>query len=172
LTSGLVLRTDGAARGNPGPAGAGVVIEDERGNVLRELACYVGTRTNNQAEYEALVLGLRSVLEDPPRPPGAVTACLDSELVVRQLEGRYRVKDPELQALFARAARLIGRLPSFRVRHVPREENRRADRLANFAIDASAVEPPAKPGKTLASGSPRGEPRDADSGGSVSGGAA
>ncbi len=135
MSEGLVLRTDGAARGNPGPAGAGVVIEDADGTVLRELYRYLGSRTNNQAEYEALLLGLRSLLDDPPRPAAAVTACLDSELVVRQLDGRYRVKDPALQALHGDTLRLIGRLPGFRVQHVPRTRNERADALANQAIE-------------------------------------
>jgi ribonuclease HI len=143
LSGGLVLRTDGAARGNPGPAGAGVVIEDADGKVLRELDRYLGSRTNNQAEYAALVLGLRSLLDDPPHRASAVTACLDSELVVRQLAGRYRVKDPALRALFEEAEALIARLPGFVVRHVPRAENQRADRLANRAID-SALEPTAR----------------------------
>ena len=143
MSEGLVLRTDGAARGNPGPAGAGVVIEDADGAVLREVERYLGSRTNNQAEYEALVLGLRSLLDDPPRKGAAVTACLDSELVVRQLAGRYRVKDPALRALFEEAEALIARLPSFVVRHVPRAQNQRADRLANQAID-SALEPTAR----------------------------
>ncbi len=137
LREGLVLRTDGAARGNPGPAGAGAVIEDTGGAVLRELERYLGSRTNNQAEYEALVLGLRSLLDDPPRRGAAVTACLDSELVVRQLAGRYRVKDPVLRALFDEAEGLIARLPAFDVRHVPRAENQRADHLANRAIDSA-----------------------------------
>ena len=121
MSERLVLRTDGAARGNPGPAGAGVVIEDADGAVLREVERYLGSRTNNQAEYEAL----------------------DSELVVRQLAGRYRVKDPALRALYEEAEALIARLPAFAVRHVPRAQNQRADRLANQAID-SALEPTAR----------------------------
>jgi ribonuclease HI len=135
VSEALVLRTDGAARGNPGPAGAGVVIEDADGTVLRELHRYLGSRTNNQAEYEASLLGLRSLLDDPPRSGAAVTACLDSELVVRQLDGRYRVKDPALQALHSDTLGLIGRLPAFRVQHVPRTLNERADALANQAIE-------------------------------------
>ena len=143
MSEGLLLRTDGAARGNPGPAGAGVVIEDASGAVLREIERYLGIRTNNQAEYEALVLGLRSLLDDPPRGDVPVTACLDSELVVRQLAGRYRVKDPALRARFEEAEALIARLPAFTVRHGPRSGNERADRLANRAID-SALEPTAR----------------------------
>ena len=138
----VVLRTDGAARGNPGPAGAGAVIEDGEGNVLRELSCFLGSRTNNQAEYEALLLGLRAVLEDL-RIGGRrthVTALLDSELLVRQLTGRYRVRKPELQLLHEEAKALISRLGSFRVRHMPRLENERADRLANEAIDRAAAQ--------------------------------
>jgi ribonuclease HI len=136
LIGPLVLRTDGAARGNPGPAGAGAVIEDAQGTVLRELSKFLGSRTNNQAEYEALLLGLRTLiteLGDADRPH--VTATLDSQLVVRQLEGVYRVKEPELQGLYRQVRGLIARLGSFEVRHVPREENRNADRLANAAID-------------------------------------
>ena len=132
----LVLRTDGAARGNPGPAGAGVVLEDAKGRALRERSCFLGSRTNNQAEYEALLLGLRELLKGAPGAGRThVTAFLDSELVVRQLEGAYRVRDPELLVLHEEVRALITRLGSFRARHVPREENRRADRLANEAID-------------------------------------
>ncbi len=137
-----MLRTDGAARGNPGPAGVGAVLEEgDTGRLLRELSAYVGSRTNNQAEYEALLLGLRAALEDEPAgprppPPPRVRAFLDSQLVVRQLQGRYRVKDPELAVLFAESRRLIERLAGFECRHVPREQNQRADELANEAIDA------------------------------------
>jgi ribonuclease HI len=136
LKRALVLRTDGAARGNPGPAGAGVVLEDAKGRALRERSCFLGSRTNNQAEYEALLLGLRELLKGALGAGRThVTAFLDSELVVRQLEGAYRVRDPELLVLHEEVRALIARLGSFRARHVPREENRRADRLANEAID-------------------------------------
>ncbi|MFN2432521.1 MAG: ribonuclease HI family protein [Gemmatimonadota bacterium] len=143
----FVLRTDGAARGNPGPAGAGAVLEDAEGHVLVELSAFVGARTNNQAEYEALLLGLGALLERESDSAGRcrVTAFLDSELVVRQLEGRYRVKDPALRELFDATRRLATRLGGFGVRHVPREENRRADELANLAIDRELAAPDPTP---------------------------
>lgn len=132
-----VLRTDGAARGNPGPAGAGAVLEDVNGRVLREVSEYLGSRTNNQAEYEALLLGLREALAEagPRATETRLDVVLDSELVVRQLLGRYKVRDAELRGLFDEAWRLASRLGAFAPRHVPREQNARADELANLAID-------------------------------------
>lgn len=132
-----VLRTDGAARGNPGPAGAGAVLEDANGRVLREVSEYLGSRTNNQAEYEALLLGLREALDEagPRAPEIRLDVVLDSELVVRQLLGRYKVRDAELRGLFDETRGLASRLGAFTPRHVPRERNARADELANQAID-------------------------------------
>ncbi len=128
----LVIYTDGAARGNPGPAGAGVAIEDRRGDSLGRAWRYLGEATNNVAEYEALCLGLERALALGAR---RVELRADSELIVRQMRGEYRVRNPRLAELFARARALAARLDAVRYVHVPREKNRAADRLANLAID-------------------------------------
>jgi len=127
----LTLEIDGAARGNPGPAGAGVVIR--RGEkVFEEFCKYLNETTNNQAEYQALVLGLERALELGARQ---VAVRSDSELLVKQVLGQYRVKNPGLKILFDKAATLMRRLERFQIQHVPREQNAAADRLANRAID-------------------------------------
>lgn len=127
-----LLYTDGAARGNPGPAGAGAYICDEGGDVVAEIAEYVGETTNNVAEYRALLAGLKKLVE-----LGALDVEIraDSELMVRQIQGRYRVKHPNLQPLFAQAVALLKKIPGYSIKHVVREENKEADRLANQAID-------------------------------------
>ena len=126
------LFTDGAARCNPGPAGLGVVIEDGEGLRLRGLCRYIGKATNNQAEYLAIIEGLRAVEE---WKPDRLEVFLDSKLVVEQLAGRYRVKSPELAPLFRQASELLARFGSVELKHVPREKNKGADALANKAID-------------------------------------
>lgn len=129
----LVVYTDGAARGNPGPAGAGVCIRDARGNVIEERASYLGEATNNVAEYEALLLGL----DEAQRLGGTrVEIRSDSELVVRQMLGEYRVRNARLKELHARAKSLERVFARVEYVHVRREENRDADRLANRAIDS------------------------------------
>ena len=128
----LRLFTDGAARGNPGPAGLGVVIEDDQGMRLRGLCRYVGVATNNQAEYLALIEGLRAIAD---WKPDRVEVFLDSRLVVEQLNGNFKVKSAELQPLHAKAQELLRSLPSAVVAHLERERNRGADALANRAID-------------------------------------
>ncbi|MBI4529028.1 MAG: ribonuclease HI family protein [Deltaproteobacteria bacterium] len=126
---------DGAARGNPGEAGCGAVIFDEAGEVRKELCRYLGRATNNVAEYEALIMGLEAVL----RLGGTrILIQSDSELMVRQLNGLYRVKDEKLVRLYRKAVALLKRFESSRILHVVREHNRIADRLANQAIDAAA----------------------------------
>jgi ribonuclease HI len=128
----LRLHTDGAARGNPGPAGLGMLIEDGDGMRLWGGCSYAGELTNNQAEYQALLAGLRKVAE---WRPSRLEVCLDSELVVHQLNGRYRGRNADLRPLFEQARRLLAGFPNVTVRHVPRERNRGADGLANRAID-------------------------------------
>ncbi|MBI2358822.1 MAG: ribonuclease HI family protein [Deltaproteobacteria bacterium] len=123
---------DGASRGNPGEAGCGGVICDETGAVREELCRYLGQATNNVAEYEALLMGLEAVRRLGVR---RVAIQSDSELLVRQLNGQYRVKDEKLRKLYERAVTLLRRLEAHRIIHVPRENNRLADRLANRAID-------------------------------------
>jgi ribonuclease HI len=129
----LVLRTDGASRGNPGPAAAGVVIEDEQGTLIARGKRALGHMTNNQAEYRALVLGLRALER---YRPSFVTVYLDSELVVNQMTGRYRVRDETLRPLYDEAQAEARKLRGVRFEHVPRAQNHLADRLANEALDA------------------------------------
>jgi ribonuclease HI len=129
----LTIHTDGAARGNPGPAGAGACIRDEHGTVVSEDCRYLGEATNNVAEYEALLLGMERAKELGAR---RIEMCADSQLVVRQLNGEYRVRNPALQRLHARVQQLESEFDSVEYRHVPRAENRAADRLANRAIDS------------------------------------
>ena len=134
----LVLRTDGGSRGNPGPAGAGVVIESTAGKVLAQGRRFLGRITNNQAEYHALILGLQAVARYQPL---AVQVLLDSELVVHQMNGRYQVKDAGLRPLYEQAKQLADALPAVSFAHVPRSQNHRADALANEAMDAGAQLP-------------------------------
>ena len=131
---GLDLRAwvDGGARGNPGPAGYGARIEDADGNLVREESGFLGVTTNNVAEYNGLLAALRAALELGAR---TLEVFADSQLVVRQMTGEYRVKNEKLKPLFLEARRLSGGIPRFRIAHVPREENREADRLANEAMD-------------------------------------
>ncbi len=130
--SAVVLRTDGGARGNPGPAGCGFVIEVDGATVCRG-GRFLGVATNNVAEYEALIWGLENVaaLGYPE-----VTIYADSELLVKQLNGQYRVKNAGLKPLFTRALALLRGFSRFQVRHIRREENKAADALANEAMDA------------------------------------
>lgn len=128
----VVLYADGASRGNPGPAGAGAVLCDEAGGVLEEFSEYLGETTNNVAEYRALLLGLRKAAERGVR---RILFRCDSELLARQLQGRYKVKSPNLSGLYTEVRRRIAGFEAFRVEHVYREGNVRADALANRAID-------------------------------------
>ena len=133
----LRLYTDGASRGNPGPAALGVVIEDDQGMRLRGLHRYLGIMTNNVAEYYALIEGLKAV---EPWKPDRLEVYLDSKLVVEQVKGNYRVKSPELQALIRQVMDLKGRFVEIEFKHVEREKNRGADALANMALDAKVKE--------------------------------
>jgi ribonuclease HI len=128
----LALRTDGASRGNPGPAAAGIVIEQGDGTILAQLGQYLGEMPNNQAEYRALILGLRLVTD---RRPAAVDVYMDSELVVRQMTGVYQVRDATLQQLYREAMALVKVLPHVTFTHVRRAQNALADRLANQALN-------------------------------------
>lgn len=129
----LTLWTDGGARGNPGPAGIGVVIRAHTGEVVAEIAEYLGNATNNQAEYTALVRGVARALE-----LGATEVLIhsDSELMVRQIEGQYQVKNAGIRPLYDQAKALLGKFRRFTIRHVRREFNAEADALVNQAIDA------------------------------------
>jgi ribonuclease HI len=128
----LILFADGASRGNPGLSGAGALLTTKDGAVVAELASFLGFATNNVAEYEALLLGLTGARA---RGATAITGRMDSELVVKQVNGSYQVKSPPLKRLHARVLSLRREFERFRIEYVPRAENAAADRLANRAID-------------------------------------
>lgn len=128
----LRLYTDGAARGNPGPAGLGVVIEDDQGMRLQGLCRYIGIATNNKAEYLALIEGLNAA---KAWKPDRLEVFMDSQLVVEQVNGRWKIKHAELQSLARQVQALLKDFPSVIVSYVPRVKNKGADALANKAID-------------------------------------
>ena len=128
----LILYTDGASRGNPGEGGAGVVLTDLEDNIVLEEKLYLGKCTNNQAEYRALILGLE---EAKVLKPSKLVIRADSELLVRQLQGLYKVKNEGLQPLYLKAMKLLKGFSSLKIEHIPRERNKKADKLANRAID-------------------------------------
>ena len=128
----LIAHTDGGARGNPGPAGYGVIIEDSQGNKIASLSQYLGRQTNNFAEYQALIAALEYACGHKTK---ALRVISDSELMVRQIDGTYRVKEPTLRDLHRRAKALIAQLDWFEIMHVLRRVNREADELANAAMD-------------------------------------
>jgi len=124
------LHTDGASQGNPGSAGAGVVLEDPAGLVLAELSRSLGRATNNEAEYQALILGLE---EAHHQGATRLKVMLDSELVVRQVQGLYRVKNQRLRPLYAQVMALLQDLEAYDILHIRREFNAHADKLASRA---------------------------------------
>ena len=133
----ILAYTDGASRGNPGESGVGIVLKDERGNVIASQYGYIGTTTNNVAEYTALVACLKLV---------QTTGCSelvvhsDSELMVRQLNGQYKVKDAGLRKHFQHIQSLLGASPfQFTIKHIPREKNQEADELANRGIETKTM---------------------------------
>lgn len=130
------LYTDGAARGNPGPAGAGWAVLDPEGNCVLEGKKYLGETTNNQAEYQALVLALKEALKLGRK---GLEVFADSELMIRQLKGEYKVKNEGLKPLHTEALLTLKQFQTYALHHVPREKNKTADRLANEAIDESLI---------------------------------
>ena len=131
----VIANIDGGARGNPGPAAYGVVIRNSKGEVLAELSDYLGLQTNNVAEYSGLLAALEfAVREKYP----SLKIYSDSELLVRQMQGRYKVNNLALQELFARAQSLVKKLQFFSIEHVLRERNKEADRLVNKVLDERA----------------------------------
>ena len=128
----LVAYSDGGARGNPGPSGYGVVIQDEAGHKVASLSEYLGHQTNNFAEYQGLIAALEYAVQHGHK---ALKVVSDSELLVRQIKGIYKVKNATLQDLHARAKELIAKLEWFSIGHVLRGHNQEADRLANAAMD-------------------------------------
>ncbi|MGA9529617.1 MAG: ribonuclease HI family protein [Terriglobales bacterium] len=130
--SAHTAHVDGGARGNPGPAGYGAVIHDPQGKKIAELSEYLGYHTNNYAEYQGLLGVLHYALENRIM---ALQVVSDSELMVRQMNGIYKVKHPELRKLYDEARQLVRQLEHFEIRHALREHNQTADRLANQAMD-------------------------------------
>jgi ribonuclease HI len=128
----LIAHIDGGARGNPGPAGYGVVITDQAGHKVAALSEYLGHQTNNYAEYNGLLAALDYALEHGHK---ALKVVADSELLVKQIRGEYKVKSPTLLELYQRAKKMIAQLEWFSIQHVLRGGNQEADRLANLAMD-------------------------------------
>jgi len=128
----LRVYSDGAARGNPGPAGAGAVLMDPAGNVVARLGRFLGIQTNNCAEYMGLLLGLKHAQSLGARE---VDVYADSELLIRQLGGRYQVKSPTLRPLYEEAQKLLKGFTKVKLHHVPRAQNAEADAMSNRAID-------------------------------------
>ncbi|WP_263356273.1 ribonuclease HI family protein [Acidicapsa ligni] len=143
----LIAHCDGGSRGNPGPAGYGAVIEDQQGRVLARLSEYLGKRTNNYAEYSAL-LGVLAWCIENNQPRIRVVA--DSELMVKQMQGKYKVNSPDLRPLWEEARRRVSKLEKFEIAHTLRGGNKEADQLANDAMDRGMGRTPA----TSASPSP------------------
>jgi ribonuclease HI len=136
----ITIFTDGGARGNPGPAGVGVLIENAEKKVLGEISKFIGHQTNNFAEYEALIQGLLMVQEMfvGKTDDIEVSVMMDSELVIKQCQGLYKVKEPTLKEQFGRVMAIRSEFfPHITFTHVPREKNAHADKLVNAAIDAS-----------------------------------
>ncbi len=127
----LIIYTDGASSGNPGPAAIGAVIQDGQGRVISRISRRIGRATNNQAEYRAIITALEEAVH---LGAGEVYIKSDSELVVKQLKGRYRVKKATLRPLYQEVVKLVGSLEAFTITHIPREQNREADRLAGKAL--------------------------------------
>ncbi len=128
----LVAYVDGGARGNPGPSGFGVMVQDEKGRPVAELSEYLGKQTNNYAEYSGLLAALKYAVQHGHK---SLKVFSDSELMVKQIKGQYKVNNPALKELHGKARQLIGALDSFTITHVLRGKNQDADRLANEAMD-------------------------------------
>ena len=136
----IVAYCDGGSRGNPGPAGFGVYIQDAAGGVLAELSEYLGKRTNNFAEYSGLLAALEFAITKGHKKLRVVS---DSELMVKQMKGQYRVNSPDLRPLYEEARRRTLQLERFQIQHVLRDKNRHADQLANQAMDRGMRRGPA-----------------------------
>lgn len=130
-TSKVIINTDGASHGNPGPAAIGATIKDEQGRLLASISRYIGRTTNNQAEYRAIIAALEKAAQ-----MGATRVDIrsDSQLVVRQLNGRYRVKKASLRPLYLEVHKLLSQFEGFTITYIPREQNTEADALANAAL--------------------------------------
>ena len=134
----FTIHADGGSRGNPGPSGAGAVVRDRLGNIVASVSQFLGTRTNNYAEYEAVILAFERLLELVPgakRAGTEVSVKMDSELVVKQMRREYKVKHPVLKGQYARLLQHLGAFGTVSFTHVPRAQNSDADALANEAMD-------------------------------------
>jgi ribonuclease HI len=138
----LTIFADGGSRGNPGPAASGTVVTDESGTVVREIGTFLGVTTNNVAEWTGLINGLEAALE---LGAGEIVVRLDSELVIKQLTGVYRVKHPNMIPLHAKAKALLKKFTHYDIKHVPRRQNAAADAVVNAVLDAQARRAPARP---------------------------
>ena len=128
----VVIFTDGVSQGNPGPAAIGAIIKDERGRVITSISQGIGRTTNNQAEYRAIIAALENAIR---LGANQVEIRSDSELVVRQINGQYRVKKASLKPLYQKVKQLQSQLEGFTITHVPREQNKEADSLASAALE-------------------------------------
>lgn len=134
----IVIYTDGGSRGNPGPAGAGVAIADEKGKILKEYSNFLGVKTNNEAEYEAVIFGLRKIkalLGKEKIKNTEIEFRMDSQLIARQLNGQYKIEEEKLFPLFIKIWNLKMGFGQIKFSEIPREKNKEADRLANKAMD-------------------------------------
>src|ERR1700744_4927624 len=139
----VAAHCDGGARGNPGPSGYGALLQDERGNVLAELSEFLGIRTNNYAEYSGLLGCLQWTLEHGIKRLRVIS---DSELMVKQIQGKYKVNSPDLKPLWQEARARIAKLDTVQISHALRHKNKDADRLANQAMDRG-MKRPHRPGE-------------------------
>ncbi len=137
MSNKLIINTDGGSRGNPGPAGIGAVLKNEKGDIVDEVSEYIGEATNNQAEYLAVVSALEHALEHALEQSKEyeLEFILDSELIVKQVNREYKVKNKELAPLFMKVYNLSQQFGKVTFRHVPREMNKEADTLVNQALD-------------------------------------
>jgi len=128
----VIICADGAARGNPGAAATGATIKDDKGNLIASISRRIGITTNNQAEYRAVITALEKAISLGAR---YIELKSDSELVVKQINGRYKVKNTALRPLYQKVVQLTGSLEGFTIAYIPREQNTEADALANKALD-------------------------------------
>ncbi len=134
----FIIYTDGASRGNPGPAAIGVVFLNSKRQVLKEYNCYKGEKTNNEAEYEAIIWGLKkfkALWGKKKAKEAEIEVNTDSELIAEQMNGRYKIESEKLQKLFLKLWNLRLDFGAVEIKHIPREKNKRADELANEALD-------------------------------------
>ena len=127
----VIIFTDGSSKGNPGPAAIGAIIKDEQGKVIDSISQGIGDATNNQAEYRAVIAALENAVG---LGASQVDMRSDSELVIRQINGRYRVKNASLKPLYQKVKQLQSQFAGFTITHIPREQNTEADSLANIAL--------------------------------------